>query len=120
MGVVHYRNVFRFFEIAETELMRKIGFPYSQKWTAGFPRVQANVTYKKGLRYDDPIEVRVRPSKVGTSSVVFEFAILKDSELCVEGSVTCVSVGPDRSPQHLPNEVRAALLASPQGERGSA
>jgi acyl-CoA thioester hydrolase len=110
MGVVHYRNVFRFFEIAETELMRKIGFPYSQGWTAGFPRVQASVTFKKGLRYDDWIEVRVRPSKVGSSSVIFEFAILKDGELCVKGSVTCVAVGKDRSSQPLPTEVRDALM----------
>jgi acyl-CoA thioester hydrolase len=112
MGVVHYKNVFRFFEVAETELMRKIGFPYSKRWTAGFPRVQATVTFKKGLHYDDLIDVRVRPSKVGKSSVVFEFTIFKDGELSVEGSVTCVAVGNDRSPLPLPSEVREALMAA--------
>ena len=112
MGVVHYKNVFRFFEVAETELMRKIGYPYSNKWTAGFPRVQAAVTFKKALRYDDLIDVRVRPSKVGNSSVVFEFAIFKDDDLCVEGSVTCVAVGKDRSSQPIPPEVREAMVGA--------
>jgi YbgC/YbaW family acyl-CoA thioester hydrolase len=115
MGVVHYKNVFRFFELAETEFMRSIGFPYSNGWTAGFPRVQASVAFRKGLRYDDLIDVRVRPSKVGTSSVVFEFTILREGEVCVEGSVTCVAVGEGRSSQPLPEAVRAALL----GETGT-
>jgi acyl-CoA thioester hydrolase len=60
-GVVHYSNYFRFFERAEEEFYRSLGFTFTDYKTTElwFPRVEAFCQYKKPAKYDDVIEVEV-------------------------------------------------------------
>ena len=60
--VVHYSNYFRFFERAEEEFYRHLGFSFTDLHATGlwFPRVEASCQYKRPARFDDLLEVEVR------------------------------------------------------------
>ena len=59
-GIIYYGQFLRFFEIAETELFRSVGLPYSEvfdRFDIWLPRVQIHFDFRKPLTLDDPIEV---------------------------------------------------------------
>jgi acyl-CoA thioester hydrolase len=108
-GRIHYTALFRFFEAAETELFRTFGISYS-KGTFNFPRVHAECDVRLALRHDDSIEVEVCLTKLGSSSMRFEFKVLKEGEVAATGAIVMVCM--DRQTQRavpLPEELRARL-----------
>ncbi|MBI3941031.1 MAG: acyl-CoA thioesterase [Acidobacteria bacterium] len=109
-GRVHYASVLRYFEIAEHELMRTLGFPYERLHrTLHAPRVQVWAEFKQPLFYDDEIAVHCWVEKVGRSSFSFKFQILKHNLLAVEGGVTAVVVDQQGKAVAHPEELRQAL-----------
>jgi YbgC/YbaW family acyl-CoA thioester hydrolase len=109
-GRIHFTAAFRYFEVAEFELLRSVGLPKGALGTdVGFPRVSVSATYKKALRVDDVIEVHIRVGRIGTSSITYEHRVFHDGELAIEGQVTAVAIGPDRRPRPVPEAMRKAL-----------
>lgn len=109
-GRIHFTAAFRYFEVAEFELLRSLGVPYG-KSEADFPRVSVAATYKKPLTVDQLIEVRIWPDRVGERAVTYACEIYHEGELAVEGHVTAVAVGPDGKSRPLPEELRRALTS---------
>jgi len=109
-GRIHFTAAFRYFEIAEFELLRSLGVLHGSSET-GFPRVDVGATYKRPLTVDQEIEVRIRPSRVGERSVTYACEIYHEGELTIEGHVTAVAVGPDGKSRPLPEPLRRALTA---------
>jgi len=110
-GRIHYTALFRFFEAAETELFRTFGLNYT-KGTFNFPRVHAECDIKLALRHDDLINVEVCLTKLGTSSLRFEFKVLKEGETAATGAIVMVCM--DRQTQRaipVPTELRARFAA---------
>ena len=71
-AVFHYTAAFRYFEIAEWELMRQAGFPLSDhRKISGLPRVNVSATFYAPLFVDEPIEVKVWVERIGTTSITF-------------------------------------------------
>ena len=106
-GRIHYTSLFRFFEAAEIELFRTFNISYT-RGTFNFPRVHAECDIKLALRHDDLIEIEVCLTKLGTSSMRFEFRVLKDGEVAATGAVVLVCM--DRQSQRaiaIPDELRA-------------
>jgi YbgC/YbaW family acyl-CoA thioester hydrolase len=106
-GRIHYTALFRFFEAAETELFRTFGINYS-KGAFNFPRVHAECDIKLPLRHDDLLTVEVSLTKLGTSSLRFEFKVFNEGELAATGAIVMVCM--DRQAQRsipLPGELRA-------------
>ena len=97
-GIIYYGQFLRFFEIAETELFRSVGLPYSKVFD-GFdiwlPRVQIHFDFRKPLVLDDPIEVSAYVGRFGNKSLTLRFEVTKKGELdlVAEGHVVlaCVS-----------------------------
>ncbi len=111
-GRIHYTAAFRYFEIAEWELMRKSGFPLSDhRKISGLPRVNVSATFYAPLFVDEPIEVKVWVERVGTTSVTFAGEIYRAQERCVSGTITAVFVNQDEQPQPIPEAIRQALNA---------
>src|SRR5450432_4093065 len=79
-GRIHYTSLFKFFEAAETELFRTFDISYTGG-TFNFPRVHAECDIQLPLLHDDLIEIEVCLTKLGTSSMRFEFKALKEGEL---------------------------------------
>lgn len=97
-GIIYYGQFLRFFEIAETELFRAVGLPYSEvfdRLDIWLPRVQIHYDFRKPLVLDDPIEVSAFVGRFGNKSLTLRFEVTKKGEsgLVAEGHVVlaCVS-----------------------------
>ena len=112
-GIIHYTAAFRYFEVAEWELLRKVGVPFRpHEKDFGLPRVAVNATFHVPLRVDDEIAVHIRVERLGTTSVTFALEIFREEMLCVSGSVTVVFINDQGKPISIPNQVRRALTAA--------
>jgi len=114
-GIIYYGQFLRFFEIAETELFRSVGLPYSEvfdRLDIWLPRVQIHFDFRKPLMLDDPIEVSAYVGRFGNKSLTLRFEVTKKSEkdLVAEGHVVlaCVSRSTFES-QSIPAEMVEAL-----------
>lgn len=105
-GRIHFSNAFRWAELAETSLLRRLGL--LGNW-GDYPRRHAEAEFHRVLRFEDEIEVRLRVERVGRTSITYSWTISKDGEPFVTGSHTVVSVDRDGRPRPLPDDVRAAL-----------
>ena len=97
-GIIYYGQFLRFFEIAETELFRYVGLPYSEvfeRFDIWLPRVQIHFDFRKPLVLDDLIEVSAYVGRFGNKSLTLRFEVKKKAErdLVAEGNVVlaCVS-----------------------------
>ena len=111
-GIIFYGSYVRFFEIAETELFRAAGVPYSEvfdRFAMWLPRVHLSCDFKYPARLDDRLQVAAYFTKFGTSSLRINFDVLHVAagQLAAAGHEVLVCV--DREalrPQPLPSELR--------------
>ena len=115
-GILCYGAYVRFFEIAETELFRAIGLPFSQlfeRFDFWLPRAQLHFEFRQPARLDERLEVEVWVAAVGRSSLRLQFEVRKttaERELTAEGYEVLVAVARrDLRPIPLPPELVAAL-----------
>jgi len=78
--VVHYSNYFRFFERAEEEFYRQLGFSFADTAKKGlwFPRVEAFCQYKRPARFNDLLEVEVSVENLKERSFKLGFRIINE------------------------------------------
>jgi acyl-CoA thioester hydrolase len=114
-GIIYYGQFLRFFEIAETELFRAVGLPYSEvfdRFDIWLPRVQIHFDFRKPLVLDDPIEVSAYVGRFGNKSLTLRFEVTRKGEgdLVAEGHVVlaCVSRSSFKSVL-VPSEMVEAL-----------
>lgn len=107
---INFPRYFEYFEEGEAELMRACGYRYLYQGSEyGYPRVQAECTFKRTLALDAEFTIRVSVGKLGRSSIRYEYQFFdENNELAAEGSMTVV-VTKDGHPVELPAELRAAL-----------
>ncbi len=97
-GIIYYGQFLRFFEIAETELFRAVGLPYSEvfdRLDIWLPRVQIHFDFRKPLVLDDLIEVSAYVGRFGTKSLTLRFEVTRKGEsgLVADGHVVLACVG---------------------------
>lgn len=107
-GRIHFTAAFRWAEMAETGIRRKLGL--LEGW-GSYPRRRVEAEFLKVLMFEDEIEVRILPDRLGQTSITWAFEITRDGELCVRGSLVVVHVDDDGRPAPLSAEERAALSA---------
>lgn len=110
-GRIHYTCMFRYFESAEIEFLRTVGISYRET-EISFPRVHVECDYRLQLRFDDVIQIEVCLTKLGRSSVRFEFRALRSGEVAATGAivVVCMDGGTQRSTP-IPDGIRAQLAS---------
>lgn len=106
-GRIHFTAAFRWAEATETSLYRRLGLLRGE--LADYPRRHVEAEFRRVLRFEDEVEVRLRVERLGTTSIAFRWEISKDAELAVEGRHTVVHVGQDGRPTPLRDDVRALL-----------
>ena len=119
---IHFTAMFRYFEVAEHELMRAIGQPYATMlYESAFPRVHLECDFRGAVLYDDQLDVEARVDRVGTSSwtVVFtaRYADAPDAragaepgQVVAEGKMTIVAMhAQSQRAQPIPETLRKAL-----------
>ncbi len=92
--------------------MRTLGVTYIGSDYA-FPRVHVDCNFMLAITHDDLIEIDVLLTRLGRSSIGFEFRTFKDGNLAAKGSVVIVCM--DRKTQRavsIPDELRGKLAAA--------
>jgi len=105
-GRIHFTAAFRWAEMAETGIRRKLGLV--EGW-GNYPRRKVEAEFLKVLVFEDEIEVRIRPERLGQTSITWAFEITRDGELCVQGSIVVVHVDDEGRPAPLTEREREAL-----------
>lgn len=110
-GIVHYSNFFRYMEAAEHAFFRSIGHSVVTRNVdppVGWPRVHAECDYRRPIRFEDEIEIRMYVIKKKSKSLTygFWFRKLEGSEMVdvARGSLTVVCVG------HQNGRMKAAMI----------
>ena len=109
-GWMHFPNIFRYVEAAEHAFLRSRGIVVFDRAGGGWPRAKVSCDYKRPLQCGDRIEVRLAISRVGTSSVAWDFEVANAAgETAAFGSMTTVRVDPQGRPMEITEAERAAL-----------
>jgi len=115
-GILCYGAYVRFFEIAESELFRAIGLPFSQlfeRFDFWLPRAQLHFEFRRPALLDDHLDVEMWIANVGNSSLRLQFEVRKNNpqrDVTAEGYAVLVAVGrSDLRPIPLPPDFVAAL-----------
>jgi acyl-CoA thioester hydrolase len=109
-GWMHFPNIFRYFEEAEHAFLKSRGVLVFDRSQGGWPRVKVSCDFKRPLLTGDRIEVQLAVSRIGASSVTWDFEVLTASgDLAAFGSVTTVRVDQEGKPQLITDSERAAL-----------
>jgi YbgC/YbaW family acyl-CoA thioester hydrolase len=114
-GIIFYGAYMRFFEIAETELFREAGLPYSEvfeRFDIWLPRVHLDCDFKYPARLDDRLRVAAYFTRFGNSSISinFDVAIAPVRRLAAVGHEVLVCT--DRKtlrPRSFPTQLRTML-----------
>src|SRR5437868_12708656 len=78
-GIIYYGQFLRFFEIAETELFREAGLPYSEvfdRFDMWLPRAHLDCDFKYPARLDDRLRVAAYFTRFGNSSIAINFDVV--------------------------------------------
>lgn len=125
-GIICYGAYVRFFEIAESELFRSLGLPFSElfaKYDFWLPRAQLHFEFRMPALLDDKLDLEMWVSKVGTSSLRLEFQARKDNpsrDLTAEAYAVLVAVAREGlRPIPVPPALVAALAPFRSDTRGS-
>lgn len=114
MGVVYHANYLPWFEMARTEWIRSLGFPYSRMEAAGIllPVVDAEVHYHHPAFYDDLVDVEAVLDNLSPVRIEFSYSVMRpeDGKQLVTGKTRHVWVDRDCRPVRL-NRVLPDLYA---------
>ena len=109
-GWMHFPNIFRYFEEAEHAFLRSRDVLVFDRAQGGWPRVKVSCDFKRPLLTGDRIEVLLEISRIGASSVTWNFEVLTATgDPAAFGSVTTVRVNHEGKPQLITEEERAKL-----------
>lgn len=113
-GIVCYGAFVRFVEMAETELFRAAGMPYSKvfdRYDCWLPRVHFSGNFRTPARLDEKLRVAAFVTRLGTTSLTLSVAIDNQAGVRV-ADFELVLVCTDRTTlakKPLPKELRTAL-----------
>ncbi len=115
MGVVYHANYIIWFEVGRVEMLRQLGFRYSDMEKAEGTHivvVDARCRYKAPALYDDLVTVRTRLLNVRDSLLHYGYEVVRDADgvLLAEGETVhlVVDAGLKRVP--LPDRYLSILL----------
>ncbi len=83
MGLVYHSNFVIWFEVGRVELLRQLGFQYSEmeaEDNCHIPVVDLRVRYKAPALYDDEIVIRTQIKNVRSSLLHFSYEVFRESD----------------------------------------
>jgi acyl-CoA thioester hydrolase len=105
-GRIHFTVAFRWAEIAETGLYRKLGL--LEEDLDDYPRRRVEAEYLRMLGFDDEVDVGIRVESIGTTSIRFAWEVVHEGEVAIRGGHTIVRV--DTHGRPIPVDPRAREL----------
>jgi len=114
-GIIYFGAYVRFLELAETELFRELGFPYSEMFDRldiWLPRVHLDFDFFAPARMDDVLLCRTYIASLGRSSITMKMAMHNVNRGELDARATLVIVCSSRrniKSIPIPEPLRTAL-----------
>ena len=113
-GIVFNGNYLTYYDVAWTEYFRAVGFEWKDIVATGADTVLARTTleFKSPAQFDEVLEVYTRVSKIGNTSMTFDFEIYPEGEERLIGAASSLYVCVDPKalkPVRVPNELRSRI-----------
>ncbi|MBR9989685.1 MAG: acyl-CoA thioesterase [Gemmatimonadetes bacterium] len=111
MGVVYHPNYLVWCEIGRTELMRDLGYAYSDVERTGLRLAvaEASLRYVRAAVYDDAIRVVTRIDAVQSRTVTFSYEIFRErgdgSELLATATTKLIALDEHGATRRLPQQL---------------
>jgi len=116
-GIAYYPNLYHYCHVAFEEFFEDfVGTPYPrlvQEERIGFPTVRVESYFRRPIRYGDVLEIRVGVTRLGESSVTFEFRASRAGEGELHFATSHILVAIDMAsmkPMRIPERLREAFL----------
>ena len=118
--IVFNGHYLMYVDTAVTGYWRALALPYAQtlEYLGGdlFVR-KATLEYEGSARLDDILDVGIRSTRIGTSSMVFSAAVFRQDELLVSAELVYVFADPPtQTSKPVPQELRDVLQAFESGK----
>lgn len=118
--IVFNGHYLMYFDTAMAGFWRALALPYPEgfaRWQGDLYVRKATVDYEVSARYDDRLDVGLRCTRLGNSSLNFTAAVFRDGRCLVHGELVYVFADPaTQTSRPLPAELRAWLQAHEAGE----
>ena len=116
-GIVFNVNYFLYFDVGMTEYFRTLG--YEGETMEEFFTVHAEADYKAPAKFDDELEIAARAARIGRTSITFEMAVIRDSEILTTGAMVYVHAAKGEQaaavlPQYMIDKVMAFEKTPPE------
>jgi len=111
-GYVFNSRYLEFVDVAMTEFIKALGYPYDDFIAAGADPsvVRAEVDFRRPARFDDVLDLAVECTHVGTSSFRLRTTITRDDDLIAVSRLAYVNVDPvAETSRPLPEEIARKL-----------
>lgn len=129
MGITYHSKYLEWFEIGRTEMLRDIGFPYTQleKEGIGLPVLEVYCRYHRAAKYDQLLRIVSTVKTLPRVTIRIDYKIYDEQMLLVDGYTTHPFIGisgkPVRVPKSLLEVLQPYFSAEPldlpsQGENG--
>ena len=118
-GIVYYGRYLPYFDSARVEYHRHLGMLGSARGEQEFVMRANTIEYLAPASFDDLVEVFIRVSRIGRTSVTYDFAAyrVEDDVLMVTANQTLVMVDLDqRRPYAIPDDYREQIAAFEGGD----
>ncbi len=112
VGIVFNSNYLVYTDVASTEFWREHLGGYSAFNEMGLDMVlaEANIRFRRSLRFDDEFDVRVGIATVTSRSLTMEFNFSREEEQIAEIEISYVCVDSEgHNAQPLPEQIRSVL-----------
>ncbi|WP_339666886.1 thioesterase family protein [uncultured Pseudomonas sp.] len=117
-GIVFNGHYLNYADVGVTEYYRALNAanPGREDLSGNeFFAVKTLLEYRSSAFFDDLLDVRLRVSRLGNSSMSFTLGIFRDEELLVTGEIVYVRADQQtRKPLPIPEEFKAAVRAFEQ------
>ena len=111
MGLIYFARHFIYADEAITDLLRKRGIDIVKLEREGLylAVVSAHCDYERPIKYGDDCVVDVHVSRIGNTSITFNFEIMANGETAARGYIVYVLIDKEGRKKQIPSELRKAL-----------
>lgn len=79
-GMVHFANFFKYFEAAESEYLRALGWSiFDADTNLRWPRVSVSCDFKRPLRFGEKVRVDLTVTSADSRSLELEFVLYRET-----------------------------------------
>ena len=80
-GIMHFTHFYRWMEICEHEFLRSLGLSVDmadENGRFGWPRVKSACRFKRPLKFEDEVEIKLFVSEIRDRSIAYSFQFWKE------------------------------------------